>query len=341
MFSDVVLYSAFGGVIAVLLAIDLLVVQRDPHAVSIREAAVWSAIWIGVAILFGLFVPQLHAGAGPTARVEYFTGYVIEKSLSVDNVFVFVLIFQALAVPRALQHRVLFYGVLGAIIMRTVMIFLGAALIERFEWILYVFGAFLLYLAWKTWVHREQHEDVNETAVMRTIQRLLPTTDDYRGDKFFVREQGRLLATPMFVVLVMVEFSDLIFATDSIPAVFAITRDPFIVLTSNIFAILGLRALYFLLAGVSDRLHYLKAGLAIILGFVGLKLLAESVEGIWHPSPLQSLAIIGVILTIVVVMSLRYGPEPPEQVPSGVGPFLHARSERPASHEQGHSGDRE
>jgi tellurite resistance protein TerC len=329
MFSDVVLYAGFAAVIAALLAIDLLVVQRDTHAVSIREAAMWSTIWIGVAILFGLFIPQLHGGAGPAARIEYFTGYVIEKSLSVDNVFVFVLIFQAMAVPRALQHRVLFYGVLGAIAMRTVLIFVGAALIERFEWILYVFGAFLLYLAWKTWAHREEHEDVNETGIMRMIQRLLPITNDYRGERFFVREHGRLLATPMFVVLVLVEFSDLIFAADSIPAVFAITRDPFIVLTSNIFAILGLRALYFLLAGVADRLHYLKAGLAIILGFVGVKLLAESVEGLWHPSPLQSLAVIGVILVIVVVMSLRYGPEPPEEVPSGVGPFLRARSEHP------------
>jgi tellurite resistance protein TerC len=329
MFSDVVLYAGFAAVIAALLAIDLLVVQRDTHAVSIREAAMWSTIWIGVAILFGLFIPQLHGGAGPAARIEYFTGYVIEKSLSVDNVFVFVLIFQAMAVPRALQHRVLFYGVLGAIAMRTVLIFAGAALIERFEWILYVFGAFLLYLAWKTWAHREEHEDVNETGIMRMIQRLLPITNDYRGERFFVREHGRLLATPMFVVLVLVEFSDLIFAADSIPAVFAITRDPFIVLTSNIFAILGLRALYFLLAGVADRLHYLKAGLAIILGFVGVKLLAESVEGLWHPSPLQSLAVIGVILVIVVVMSLRYGPEPPEEVPSGVGPFLRARSEHP------------
>jgi tellurite resistance protein TerC len=329
MFSDVVLYAGFAAVITALLAIDLLVVQRNTHAVSIREAAMWSTIWIGVAILFGLFIPQLHGGAGPAARIEYFTGYVIEKSLSVDNVFVFVLIFQAMAVPRALQHRVLFYGVLGAIAMRTVLIFAGAALIERFEWILYVFGAFLLYLAWKTWAHREEHEDVNETGIMRVIQRLLPITNDYRGDKFFVREHGRLLATPMFVVLVLVEFSDLIFAADSIPAVFAITRDPFIVLTSNIFAILGLRALYFLLAGVADRLHYLKAGLAIILGFVGVKLLAESVEGLWHPSPLQSLAVIGVILVIVVVKSLRYGPEPPEEVPSGVGPFLHARTEHP------------
>jgi tellurite resistance protein TerC len=347
MFSDVVLYAGFAGVITVLLGIDLLIVQRDTHAVSIREAAIWSAIWIGVAIVFGLFIPQLQEGAGPNATVEYFTGYVIEKSLSVDNVFVFVLIFQAMAVPRELQHRVLFYGVLGAIVMRTVLIFAGTALIERFEWILYVFGAFLLYLAWKTWSHREEHEDVNETGVMRAIQRLLPTTDQYRGDRFFVREHGRLLATPMFVVLVLVELSDLIFATDSIPAVFAITRDPFIVLTSNIFAILGLRALYFLLAGAADRLHYLKAGLAIILGFVGVKLLAEGVEGVWHPSPLQSLAIIGAILVVVVVMSLRYGPEPSEEVPAGVGPFLRARTQHPSAsardrdRDQGPSADRQ
>lgn len=338
--SDLVLYAGFAGGVAVLLAIDLFVVHRDTHAVSIREAGVWSAIWIGCAVVFGLFIPQLHAEAGEAARLEYFTGYVIEKSLSVDNVFVFVLIFGALSVPRELQHRVLFYGVLGAIVMRTVLIFAGAALIERFEWILYLFGAFLLYVAWKTWTHREEHESVDETTMVRAVGRVVPITSGYRGDRFFVRENGVLMATPMFVVLVLVEFSDLIFATDSIPAVFAITRDPFIVLTSNIFAILGLRALYFLLAGVADRLHYLKTGLAIILGFVGLKLLAEGIEGIWHPSPLQSLAFIAVVLLVVVVMSLRYGPEAPEEVPTGVGPFLKAGREGPVARDSGEPSDR-
>jgi len=335
--SDPVLYGVFAAVVAVLLAIDLFVVHRDAHAVSIREAAVWSAIWIGVSIVFGIFVPQLHAGAGEHARVEFFTGYVIEKSLSVDNVFLFILIFSTFAVPRELQHRVLFYGVAGAIVMRTILIFTGAALIERFEWILYVFGAFLIFVGYRTWTHREEHEDISESRVLHGVRRVVPTTTQYHGDKFFVREQGRLLATPMFVVLVFIEFTDLVFAMDSIPAIFAITRDPFIVLTSNIFAILGLRALYFLLAGVADRLHYLKAGLAIILAFVGLKLLTEPIEGIWHPSPLQSLGIISAILLVVVVMSLRRGPDEPDEIPTGVLPFS-ARREREERERQGRDG---
>ncbi len=318
--SDLVLYGIFAAIVVVLLAVDLLVVQRDTHEVSIKEAATWSVIWIGMAVIFGLTISRFHDGDGQTV-VEYFTGYVIEKSLSVDNVFLFVLIFSALSVPRELQHRVLFYGVLGAIVMRGVLIFTGAALIERFAWILYVFGAFLLYVAWKTWRERAHQPDITKSRLMKRIRRVLPTTNDYRGEYFVVREHGKLLFTPLFVVLVLVEFTDLIFAVDSIPAIFAITRDPFIVLTSNIFAILGLRSLYFLLAGVADRLHYLKHGLAIILGYVGLKLLTENVPGIWHPSPLQSLGIICAILLIVTGMSLRFPRSEPaseqESAPAG------------------------
>ena len=332
--SDLVLYAGFAVVVTALLAIDLFVVHKDSHAVTIREAGTWSAIWIGCAIVFGLFIPKLHEGDGGNTTVEYFTGYVIEKSLSVDNVFLFVLIFGALAVPKALQHRVLFYGVLGAIVMRTVLIFTGAALIERFSWILYVFGAFLIYTAIKTWVQKNTHPDIAESKLLKRVNRLLPTTTEYHGQHFFIRENGKLLATPMFVVLVLVEFTDLIFAMDSIPAVFAVTRDPFIVLTSNIFAILGLRALYFLLAGVADKLRYLKAGLAIILGFVGAKLVIESLQhdgiedvvGIPLPEidPLVSLGIIMGILAVVVVMSLRNPLGPDEDPPSGVGPFEEA-----------------
>jgi tellurite resistance protein TerC len=316
--SDPVLYGAFAVVVAVLLAVDLFVVHRESHAVSIREAATWSAIWVGVSILFGIFVPVLHEGAGPAARLEFFTGYIIEKSLSVDNVFLFVLIFGAMAVPKELQHRVLFYGVVGAIVMRTVLVFTGAALIERFEWILFLFGLFLLYAAYKTWTQRDEHPDIENSRLLARVRRIFPTTDGYRGDHFWVREGGRLLFTPMFVVLVLVEFTDLVFAMDSIPAVFAVTRDPFIVLTSNILAILGLRALYFLLAGVADKLRYLKAGLAIILGFVGLKLLAESFEGVWHPEPLHSLAFITAILAAVTVMSLRNPAAEGEEIPFGI-----------------------
>lgn len=329
--SDPILYAVFAVVVVALLAIDLLVVHRDAHAVTIKEAAIWSGVWVGVSVLFGLLVPRLYEGSTrgqPT--LEYFTGYVVEKSLSVDNVFLFLIIFSALAVPRHLQHRVLFYGVVGAIAMRTILIFAGVALIERFDWLLYIFGAFLIYAGARTFLHRTEHPDVTHSPILRTVQRYLPTTADYRGDRFFVREKGRLLATPMFVVLILVEFTDLIFAVDSIPAVFAITRDPFIVLTSNVFAILGLRALYFLLAGVADRLRYLKTGLAVILVYVGVKLFVENIEGIYHPTPMQSLAVIGTVLTVTVIASLR-APAVPEGIPpAGIAPFG-----KPAEHPEG------
>ena len=313
--SDALLYGIFAAVVIVLLAIDLLVAHRETHAVSLREAAIWSAIWIGVSILFGIFVPQFHevpASEEGSTSLLFFTGYIIEKSLSVDNVFLFVVIFGTLSVPKELQHRVLFYGVVGAIVMRTVLIFTGAALIERFEWILYVFGAFLLYAAWRTFADRHGHPDVTDSKLIKRVRKIIPTTDTYEGEKFFVVKDGKRYATPLFIVLILVEFTDLIFAMDSIPAIFAITRDPFIVLTSNIFAILGLRALYFLLAGVADKLRYLKVGLSVILAYVGVKLLTAHIEGIWHPTPLQSLAIIGSILGIVVVASLVHPPESEE-----------------------------
>jgi len=333
--ADPLLYGAFAAIVIVLLAIDLLVVHRDTHAVTIREAATWTVIWIGVSIIFGLLIPQFHEGTGTgNPVVEYFTGYVIEKSLSVDNVFLFLLIFSALAVPKELQHRVLFYGVLGAIVMRTILIFAGVALIERFEWLLYLFGAFLIYAAVRTFRERNEHPDVSSSPIFQRIQRILPTTADYRGDRFFVRENGRLLATPMFVVLILVEFTDLIFAMDSIPAIFAITRDPFIVLTSNVFAIMGLRALYFLLAGVADRLRYLKTGLAVILGYVGVKLFTENIEAIYHPTPLQSLAVIATVLTVTIGASLRAGPTGEGFPPAGIGPLSSRRREHQPSPER-------
>jgi tellurite resistance protein TerC len=204
--------------------------------------------------------------------------------------------------------------------MRTVLIVTGAELVERFEWLLIIFGLFLLYTAYKTWTQRDEHPDVEDSKILARVRRIIPTTEDYRGEHFFVRENGRLLATPLFVVLILVEFTDLIFAFDSIPAIFGVTTDPFIVLTSNIFAILGLRSLYFLLAGVADRLRYLKAGLALILGFVGVKLLVERVEFLPHPSPLASLGVVMGILAVTVVLSLRAGPPTSaKDVPSGVG----------------------
>jgi tellurite resistance protein TerC len=327
---DPVLYGVFAAVVSALLAVDLLVVHRHAHAVTIKEAAIWTAVWIGVAVVFGLLIPQFHEGSTRGSPVlEYFTGYVIEKSLSVDNVFLFLLIFSALAVPRQLQHRVLFYGVVGAILMRTALIFAGVALIERFEWLLYGFGAFLIYAGIRTFRERSEHPDVSQSPIFQRIQRILPTTADYRGQRFFVRERGRLLATPMFVVLVLVEFTDLIFAMDSIPAIFAITRDPFIVLTSNVFAILGLRALYFLLAGIADRLRYLKTGLAIILTYVGVKLFTENIEGVYHPAPLQSLAVIAAVLAVTVIASLRAAPAGDGIPPSGVTPFMKSAKDRP------------
>ncbi|MGI8738362.1 MAG: TerC family protein [Gammaproteobacteria bacterium] len=307
--SEIALYSVFAAIVTVLLAIDLFVVQRHTHAVSIKEAAIWTGIWISVSVIFGLFMPQFYQGAGGEDMVLYFTGYLIEWSLSVDNVMLFLLIFQTFAVPPEFQHRVLFYGVLGAIVMRVIVILAGTALVEAFEWLLYVFGAFLLYVAWKTWTHRGEQENVADMRLMRIVRRFLPTTENYRGEHFFVREHGRLLATPLFMVLVVINIVDLIFATDSIPAIFAITRDPFIVITSNIFAIMGLRSLYFLIAGLADRLHYLKAGLAVILAFVGLKLLTENMHGLWHPSPLVSLGIIATIFAVTVVMSLMREPD--------------------------------
>ncbi len=304
--STFMLYGVFAAIVTMLLAIDLFVVQRHTHTVSIREAAIWTSIWVSVSLLFGLFIPRFYVGADHEDMILYYTGYLVEWSLSVDNVMVFLLIFQTFAVPREFQHRVLFYGVLGAIVMRVVVILAGTALVETFEWLLYVFGAFLLYVAWKTWAHRGEHEDVTNIRLMVLIRRAVPTTEDYRGEHFFVREHGRLLATPLFMVLVLVNIIDLIFATDSIPAIFAITRDPFIVITSNIFAIMGLRSLYFLVAGLVDSLHYLKAGLAVILAFVGIKLLTENIHGIWHPSPLASLGIIAAIFAVTVVMSLLH-----------------------------------
>jgi tellurite resistance protein TerC len=315
--STLMLYGIFSAIVVALLEIDLLIVHRDAHAVSIKEAAAWTCVWISVSVLFGLFMPHFYKDAGGEDMVLYFTAYVVEWSLSVDNVMVFVLIFQTFAVPKDLQHGVLFYGVLGAIVMRVIVILAGVALIQRFSWVLYLFGAFLLYLAWKTWAHRGETEDVTESRLMKAIRRVLPATEDYRGDRFLVREHGRLLATPLLMVLVLINVVDLVFAADSIPAVFGITTDPFIAVTSNIFAILGLRSLYFLIAGLADRLYYLKAGLAIILAFVGLKLLTENIHGLWHPTPLVSLGIISSILAVVVAASLLRDRKTADQSASG------------------------
>lgn len=297
---DVPLWAWAGvlAVILVMLAVDLLA-HRTAHVVSVREAAVWSAVWVGLGLAFGGVVWWAY---GAQAGGEYYAGYLIEKSLAVDNVFVFALIFTYFAVPREYQHRVLFYGVLGALVLRAGFIAGGAVLIESFAWILYLFGAFLVLTGWKMFRHRNDEMDPSRNPVLRLVRRRIPTTDEYHGQKFWVRRAGRWVATPLFTVLVLVETTDVIFAVDSIPAIFAVTQEPFLVFTSNAFAILGLRAMYFLLADLIDRFVHLKAGLAAILVFVGIKMLLLDV----YKMPIWlSLGVIATCLTVAVVASLH------------------------------------
>jgi tellurite resistance protein TerC len=292
-------WFAVSGAIIAMLLVDLLVVHKDAHAVTIKEAAVSSAVWITIGIAFGGVVWWMLGGekAG-----QYFTGYLVEKSLSVDNIFVFALLFSYFAVPAALQHRVLFWGVVGALVFRAIFIALGAALLERFHWMIFVFGGFLVVTGIRMAMSKEEHVDPGRNPVVRVMRRFVPMTDSYAGQKFTVLEAGRRVATPLLAVLVAVETTDIIFAVDSIPAVFAVTDDPFLVFTSNAFAILGLRALYFLLADLIDRFTYLKLGLAIVLAFVGVKMLLSNV---WHPPGWLPLVVIAGILTVSVWASLR------------------------------------
>lgn len=300
------LWVAFNAFVLAMLALDLLVFHKQAHEVRSREALAWSLFWIALALLFGVGVYQFM---GRDLALEYFAGYVIEKALSVDNIFVFVLIFGFFRVPARYQHRVLFWGILGALLMRGAMIGAGVYLIEHFHWILYVFGAFLVFTGIRMATHHEHEIDPEANPVLRLVRRLVPVTAAYHGQKFFVREAvpgtARLVATPLFVVLVLVETTDLIFAVDSIPAVFAVTQHPFIVYSSNVFAILGLRALYFLLARVIHRFHYLKPALSLVLVFVGLKMLVADVYKV--PIGL-SLGIILGVLAIAVVASLLHPP---------------------------------
>jgi tellurite resistance protein TerC len=292
------LWAAFWAIVIVLLGLDLAVFNRKSHAVSIKEAAVWSVVWIGLSMLFGAGIWLL---LGQEQAMMYLTGYVIEKSLSVDNLFVFLIIFRYFQVEPRYQHRVLFWGVFGAIVLRTVMIVAGAALVARFQWLLYFFGGFLVYTGVKLALNKETEVDPERNLAVRLARRLFPVTETFHGEKFFVRQQGRRYATPMLIVLITVEFSDILFAVDSIPAIFGITQDAFIIMTSNIFAILGLRALYFLLAGVMDRFRYLGLGLAAVLTFIGVKMLIVP----WVHIPTEvSLAVVFGILTVAVVASM-------------------------------------
>ena len=293
------LWVGFNAFVLAMLALDLGVFHRKAHVVSLKESLTWTAAWIGLALLFNAWLWYHY---GPTKAVQFFTGYVIEKSLSVDNVFVFALLFSYFAVPPLYQHKVLFWGILGALAMRAVMIAVGAVLIAKFAWIIYVFGAFLILTGIKMIVKREEEMHPERNPVVRGFKTLMPVTPDYRADKFFVRENGIRMATPLFVVLLLVEFSDLIFAVDSIPAIFAVTTDPFMVYTSNVFAILGLRSLYFALAGVMDRFHYLKIGLGVVLTFVGVKMLLAHTS--WKLDTLVSLSVIVLVLAVSVAWSL-------------------------------------
>lgn len=286
-------WIGFTGFVLAMLALDLGVFHRNAHTVSLKESLAWTTVWVVLALIFNAGV-WYYAGA--QKALEFFTGYLIEKSLSVDNIFVFALLFSYFAVPQKYQHKVLFWGILGALIMRAVMIGAGVVLINRFTWIIYVFGAFLILTGIKMIVKREEEIHPERNPVVRWFKRLMPVTGDYREDRFFVRENGIRMATPLFVVLLLVEFTDLIFAVDSIPAIFAVTTDPFIVYTSNVFAILGLRALYFALAGVMDKFHYLKIGLGVVLSFVGVKmLLAHS------PYKIDTLVSLGVIIGVLAL----------------------------------------
>ncbi|MFO1500789.1 MAG: TerC family protein [Verrucomicrobiota bacterium] len=293
------LWVGFNGFILVMLALDLGVFHRKTHVVSLRESLAWTAVWVALAMVFNLGVWHY---AGPQTALEFFTGYLIEKSLSVDNVFVFALLFSSFAVPLQFQHKVLFWGVLGALVMRAIMIAAGAALLHRFGWIIYIFGAFLILTGLKMIVKRPTEPHPERNLVVRWFKRLMPVTAEYRGDRFFVRENGLRLATPLFVVLLLVEFTDLVFAVDSIPAIFAVTKDPFIVYTSNVFAILGLRSLYFALAGAMDKFHHLKTGLGVVLAFVGTKMMLGHTA--WKIDNLVSLAVIVLVLASSVAWSL-------------------------------------
>jgi tellurite resistance protein TerC len=293
------LWIGFNVFVLLMLALDLGVFHRKAHVVTFKESITWTVVWITLALVFNFGV---YHYMGAQKGLEFFTGYVIEKSLSVDNVFVFALLFSYFAVPALYQHKVLFWGILGALIMRAIMIFLGAALIERFTWIIYVFGVFLILTGIKMIVKREEEIHPERNPLVRWFKKLMPVTNDYRGDKFFVRENGVRMATPLFIVLLLVEFSDLIFAVDSIPAIFAVTKDPFIVYTSNVFAILGLRSLYFALAGVMDKFHYLKIGLGVVLAFVGVKMLLGHTP--YKIDTLVSLGVIVVVLATSIIVSL-------------------------------------
>jgi tellurite resistance protein TerC len=295
------LWIIFSVFVLGMLALDLGVFSRKPHEVRFKEALAWSVVWVTLSLIFNAWI---YFEFGRQKALEFLTGYVIEKALSVDNIFVFVVLFASFAVPKIFQHRVLFWGVIGALLMRAIFIGLGAALISRFHWIMYVFGAILLYTGFKLMRQGDDHDPHPErNPIYKLGSRMMPAVPEYHGKAFTIVKDGRRYATPLLLVLIAIEATDVVFAVDSIPAIFAITTDPFIVYTSNIFAILGLRAMYFLLAGVIDKFHYLNVGLALVLMFVGVKMVIAE----WYKVPIGiSLGVIAGLLTLSVIASVMW-----------------------------------
>lgn len=310
---SLLLWIIFNVFIIAMLIVDLTVFHDKEHEETIKEALVWTGVWIALALVFGIGV---YYYMGSATALDYYTGYLIEKSLSIDNIFVFLLVFSYFQVPPKYQHKVLFWGIFGALVMRFVFIFTGVALLERFHWIIYVFGAFLVFTGIKLALEKDKEVHPERNPVLKLVRRLIPITKSYYGSKFFIRRSGKLIATPMFVVLIVIETTDLVFAIDSIPAILAITRDEFIVYSSNAFAILGLRALYFAVSGIMRLFHYLHYGLSLILVFVGIKMLTE--EFFHIPTP-YALAFIAITLTASVVASIlnpkEEDPVPEEKLP--------------------------
>jgi tellurite resistance protein TerC len=297
------LWVGFGLLVVVMLALDLGVFHRKTHVVQFKEALVWSGIWIALALAFNYVV---YLTQGPAAGIAFLTGYLIEKSLSVDNVFVFLIIFAYFRIDRAYEHKVLFWGILGALVFRAIFIALGITALERFHWMIYVFGGLLIVTGARLWFEKDKEIHPDRNLVVRAFKKIMPTTMDGSG-RFFVREGGRWAATPLFIALIVVETSDIIFAIDSIPAILSITTDPFIVYTSNVFAILGLRSLYFALAGVLRLFHHLHYGLSAILVFVGLKMVASDYVKV---PVLTSLGIIALILALAIAASMIFPQKP-------------------------------
>lgn len=298
MSHELILWIGFNIFILLMLALDLFVIQRKSHVIKLKEALIWSAIWVILALAFNVFI---YYEFGKTKALEYFTGYLLERSLSIDNIFVFILLFSYFKVSEEYHHKILFWGVIGALILRALLIGLGSALVSRFEWVIYIFGAFLLITGFKMGFQSDTEIHPERNLIIRMFKKIFPVTDRYHGGDFFIRKEGKLYATPMIVVLLSIEVTDLIFAFDSIPAIFAVTRDPFIIYTSNIFAILGLRTTYFALSGIMNKFYYLRVGLSMILIFIGVKML---IADFYKISILFSLSVIALILISSILFSI-------------------------------------